>query len=67
MADTAHMNTLKLADEVSALRERVKRLEEDEAYLSKTVSKLIDQNLQDQRSINEISRAYTAHLEAHGR
>lgn len=61
------MNTLRLADEVNALRARVKALEDDDEYQSKTIGKLIDQNVQDQRSINEINRAYTAHLEAHGR
>jgi copper chaperone CopZ len=61
------MNTLRLADEVNAVRARVKELEDDNKYQADVIGKLIDQNVQDQRSINEINRAYTAHLESHGR
>lgn len=63
MASQAHLNTLKLADETDALRRRVKELEKQTEDLRAQTAELRQQNVTDQKNINEIDRAYTAHLD----
>lgn len=57
------MNTLRLADEVHALRNRVAELERSEKINSKYISDALNQNVTDAKNIREIDRAYNAHLD----
>ena len=57
------MNTLRLADENSALRDRVKKLESEQAENAQWISKLATQNVEDAQNLDTFIKHYNEHLE----
>lgn len=63
MAEQAYMNTLRLADENAALRDRVKELEAERAETADWIAKLTARDLDQARNIESFIKHYNEHLE----
>ena len=63
MAEQAYMNTLRLADENAALRDRVKELEAERAETADWIAKLTARDVEQARNIESFIKHYNEHLE----
>lgn len=57
------MNTLRLADETEALRDRVKELERERAQTADWIAKLTARDAEQARDIEGFIKHYNEHLE----
>ena len=57
------MNTLRLADENAALRDRVKELETERAETAEWIAKLTSRDAEQARNIESFIKHYNEHLE----